>query len=95
MSRPSRPIGELMDCPAPGSPVGHHRRHDADDGQDLAAAIAENAASAEMVQSAAGSQKSHPLPDQIAADQYLASKRAAQRGRPGIRIMRREGNPSG
>jgi hypothetical protein len=63
--------------------------------QDLSEAIAANAASAESVQSAAGSVKSHPLTEQIAADQYLASKRAAQRGRPGIRIMRREGNPSG
>ena len=62
---------------------------------DLSDAIAANAASAESVQSAAGSVKAHPLTDQIAADQYLASKRAAQRGRPGIRIMRREGNASG
>jgi hypothetical protein len=63
--------------------------------QDLGQAIAENAMSAESVQSAAGSQKSHPLTEQIAADRYLASKRAAQRGRPGIRIMQREGNASG
>jgi hypothetical protein len=63
--------------------------------QDLGQAIAENAMSAESVQSAAGSQKSHPLESQIAADQYLASKRAAKRGLPGIRVMRREGNPSG
>ena len=63
--------------------------------QDLGQAIAENAMSAESVQSAAGSQKSHPLTEQIAADQYLASKRAAKRGLPGIRVMRREGNPSG
>ena len=63
--------------------------------QDLGQAIAENAMSAESVQSAAGSQKSHPLTEQIAADQYLASKRAAKRGWPGIRVMRREGNPSG
>jgi hypothetical protein len=62
---------------------------------DLSAAIAANAASAESVQSAAGSVKAHPLTDQIAADQYLASKRAAQRGRPGIRIFHREGNTSG
>lgn len=62
---------------------------------DLSDAIAANAASAESVQSAAGSVKSHPLTDQIAADQYLASKRAAKRGLPGIRVMRREGNPSG
>ncbi len=62
---------------------------------DLGRAIAENAASAESVQSAAGTVKSHPLESQIKADQYLASKRAAQRGRSGLRILRREGNPSG
>lgn len=63
--------------------------------QDLGNAIAENAMGAESIQSAAGSMKAHPLESQIAADQYLASKRAAQRGRPGIRIMPLTGGPSG
>lgn len=84
MGRPCLPIGDLIsgNCPAPPC-------------TDIAPAIAENAASAMEVSSPAGSQKSHPLPDQIAADQYLASKSAARRGRSGLRVMCREGNTSG
>lgn len=63
--------------------------------QDLSNAIADNAASAASVSSAAGSQSSHSLESQIAADRYLASKRAAKAGIPGLRIFRREGNTSG
>jgi hypothetical protein len=62
---------------------------------DLSHAIAENATSAQNVSSPAGSQSSHSLESQIAADRYLASKRAARRGRSGLRIIRREGNTSG
>src|SRR5207248_1582235 len=43
---------------------------------DLADAIAENAASAQSVTSQAGSQSSHSLESQIAADRYLASNRS-------------------
>ena len=58
-------------------------------------AIEENATSSQSVSSAAGSQTSHALDSQIKADKYLASKRAAQNGVSGLRIMQRWGNTSG
>ena len=58
-----------------GSEEGHHHH-----GHDLGAAIAENAGGAASVSSAAGSVSAHSLQDQIAADQYLASRRAVNQG---------------
>ena len=78
-----------------GDAPGQSRPGSLAQSHDLADAIAQNAASAESVQSAAGSVKSQPIESQIAADQYLASKAAARKGRSGLRIMRREGNASG
>jgi hypothetical protein len=90
MGRPCLPIGDLIDGCLPPLPASGGSC-----APDLAPAIAENASGAMEVSSPAGSQKSHPLPDQIAADQYLASKSAARRGSSGLRVMRREGNTSG
>jgi hypothetical protein len=67
----------------------------ASDSDKLTDAIQDNAVSAQSVSSAAGSMSAHSLNDQIAADRYLASKRAAKAGVSGLRIMRREGNRSG
>ncbi len=63
--------------------------------ESLTRAIEENAASAQSVSSAAGSVSAHSLADQIAADKYLASKKAARHGLSGLRILHREGNASG
>ncbi len=63
--------------------------------ESLTRAIEENAASAQSVSSAAGSVSAHSLADQIAADKYLASKKAARHGLSGLRILHREGNTSG
>lgn len=65
------------------------------DTNDLTEAIVENATSAASVSSREGSQSSHSLQDQIGADRYLASKRAARRGRSGLRILPLRGGPSG
>lgn len=47
--------------------------------QDLSAAIAENAAGPKSASGDSGSMSQHSLLDQIEADRYLASKRAASR----------------
>jgi hypothetical protein len=46
---------------------------------DLASAIRENAEGPQSASGDAGSMQQHPLPDQIAADKYLASKNAMAR----------------
>lgn len=55
---------------------------------DLEKALRENAASAESVQSAAGSVKSHPIPDQILAADREAVMRARRRGHIGASPFR-------
>lgn len=57
-------------------------------GDDLADAIQENAQGPKKVQGDAGTVESHSLPDQIAADRYLAAKRAAQSKGKGIVISK-------
>lgn len=47
---------------------------------DLSTAIATNAAGPAKAAGDSGSMEQHPLPDQIAADRYLAAKNAATRG---------------
>ncbi len=47
---------------------------------DLEEAIRDNAAGPAKASGDSGSVEQHPLPDQIAADRYLASKQAARRG---------------
>ena len=47
---------------------------------DIEKALEENATSAEQVSSAAGSVKSHPIPDQILAADRAAAIRARRRG---------------
>ncbi|MBL0920917.1 MAG: hypothetical protein IBJ10_02175 [Phycisphaerales bacterium] len=55
---------------------------------DLSEQIAENAAAPRRAQGDAGSVESHSLPDQIAADRYLASKAASKRADRGLRFSR-------
>lgn len=55
---------------------------------NLEQAIADNAAGPKRAQGDSGSVEQHPLPDQVAADRYLASKEAAKRADRGIRISR-------
>jgi hypothetical protein len=50
--------------------------------------IRENTTGPKKVQGDAGSVEQHSLPDQIAADRYLASKRAVQSKSKGIRISK-------
>jgi hypothetical protein len=53
---------------------------------DLSDAIAENAQSPQSATTDAGSVTSVPVADQIAADQYLATKAAARTRRRGLRF---------
>ncbi len=48
--------------------------------------IEENAKGPAKASGDAGSVEQHPLPDQIEADRYLASKGAAQQPRRGLRF---------
>ncbi len=50
--------------------------------------IQENAAGPKKAQGDVGSVEQHSLPDQIAADRYLASKRAMQSKSKGIRLTK-------
>lgn len=54
----------------------------------LDSTIAENAQGPKKAQGDAGSVEQHSLPDQIAADRYLASKRAVQSKNKGIVITK-------
>jgi len=53
---------------------------------DLKDAIRENAEGPAKAAGDAGSMEQHKLPDQIAADKYLASKEAAKSKRRGLRF---------
>ncbi len=55
---------------------------------DLEQAIRDNADGPAKASGDAGSVEQHKLPDQIAADRYLASKQAARSKRLGLRITR-------
>lgn len=55
---------------------------------DLATTIGENAAGPRKAASDQTSVEQHSLPDQIAADKYLAAKRAAQTDGVGIRLFK-------
>lgn len=55
---------------------------------DLEQAIRDNADGPAKASGDAGSVEQHKLPDQIAADRYLASKQAAKSKRLGLRFTR-------
>ena len=55
--------------------------------EDLESTIQENAEGPKRAQGDAGSMEQHSLPDQIAADRYLNSKRAANKG-AGVRFTK-------
>ncbi|HYD00770.1 MAG TPA: hypothetical protein VEB22_06035 [Phycisphaerales bacterium] len=55
---------------------------------DTEQAIRSNAAGPAKAAGDSGSVEQHPLPDQIAADRYLASKKAAQRPGAGVRFAK-------
>jgi len=50
--------------------------------------IRDNAAGPKKATGDSGSVEQHPLPDQIAADRYLASKKAVQSKGLGIRLSK-------
>lgn len=51
-------------------------------------AIADNAAGPKQATGDTGSVEQHPLPDQIAADKYLAAKKAARRRGKGVSLTK-------
>lgn len=55
---------------------------------DLAANISDNAKSPKKVEGDAGSVEQHSLADQIAADRYLASKKALNSKNRGFRVTK-------
>jgi hypothetical protein len=55
---------------------------------DLSDSIEDNAGSPKRATNDSGSFESHSLPDQIAADKYLASKAASKLNRPPIRMFK-------
>jgi len=55
---------------------------------DLEQAILDNAAGPAKASGDAGSVEQHPLPDQIDADRYLASRQAAKSPAKAIRLIR-------
>lgn len=57
-------------------------------GSDLEQAIRDNASGPARAQGDSGSVQQHPLPDQIAADRYLASKQAAAAPAKALRLTR-------
>ena len=56
--------------------------------EELDQAIRDNAAGPRRAQGDSGSAEQHPLPDQIAADRYLASKQAAASPVKALRLTR-------
>ena len=66
--------------PAPAT----SKRAEADVADDLEDAIRTNAEGPHSASGDAGSMQQHPLPDQIAADKYLAAKRAMGRKNLGL-----------
>ncbi len=55
---------------------------------DITNAIRENASGPAKASGDQGSFEQHSIPDQIAADRYLASKRAASKPHRGMRFTR-------
>jgi hypothetical protein len=55
---------------------------------ELEQAIRDNAAGPKRAQGDSGSVEQHPLPDQIEADRYLASKQAATSPAKALRLTR-------
>jgi hypothetical protein len=55
---------------------------------DITDAIRENASGPSKASGDQGSFEQHSIPDQIAADRYLASKRAANKPHRGMRFTR-------
>ena len=55
---------------------------------DLEQSIQENAQQPAKATGDSGSIEQHPLPDQIAADRYLASKQAVRSKRLGLRFTK-------
>lgn len=55
---------------------------------ELEQAIRDNAAGPRRAQGDSGSVEQHPLPDQIEADRYLASKQAAASPAKSLRLTR-------
>lgn len=58
------------------------------DSNDLSNQIAQNAGAPRRAQGDSGSMEQHSLPDQIAADRYLASKAAMKSRRKGLRFVK-------
>jgi hypothetical protein len=56
--------------------------------ESLESAIRDNAKSPAKASGDVGSMEQHPLPDQIAADRYLESKKAAQRKGLGVGLKK-------
>jgi len=56
--------------------------------EDLEQNIRENAQGPRRAQGDSGSVEQHPLPDQIAADKYLASKTAVKDPKRGLRLTK-------
>jgi hypothetical protein len=55
---------------------------------DLDQTIQQNAQGPAQASDDSGSMQQHRLPDQIAADRYLASKEAARKRKLGIKMLR-------
>ena len=55
---------------------------------ELEDTIQQNAAGPKSASNDAGSMEQHPLPDQIAADKYLESKRASRGKGLGIKLVK-------
>ena len=60
---------------------------------DIENQLRENAAGPKRAKGDSGEMEQHPLPDQIAADRYLASKQAAKNKGIGIKLVKL--SPSG
>ncbi len=56
--------------------------------EDLSEAISDSAKAPAKASGDSGSMEQHPLPDQIAADRYLESKKAARRKGLGVGLKK-------
>jgi hypothetical protein len=56
--------------------------------EPLEESIQQNAQGPAKATTDGSSMEQHPLPDQIAADRYLASKQATKRKGPGIKLLK-------
>ena len=61
--------------------------------EDIENQLRENAAGPKRAKGDSGEMEQHPLPDQIAADRYLASKQVAKKKGIGIKLVKL--SPSG